>query len=96
MTTLPPADLAYQAAVRKVQRKLRFFSHLMMFVVINCLLIAINLLTTPQHIWAFWPILGWGIGLAMHALRVFFSDQHSELQKRMIEKELLMQRSPNK
>ncbi len=95
MSNLPPADLAYQAAVRKVQRKLHFFSHLMIFVMVNCMLVAINLLTTPQRIWAFWPIFGWGIGVAMHGLQVFFADQHSQLQKRMIEKELLTQRSPH-
>ncbi len=80
-------DLAYQQAVRRVQSKLRFFNHLIIYVVVCCMLIAINLLRTPQHIWAIWPILAWGVGIALHALQIFYVGENSSLQQRMIEKE---------
>lgn len=88
MQTDSPNDLAYQVAARKVQRKLKFFNHLILYVVICCVLIAINLLSAPQHIWAIWPILGWGLGLALHAAQIFYVGENSALQQRMIGKEM--------
>ena len=32
------------------------------------LLIAVNLLTTPDRLWFYWPLLGWGIGILAHGL----------------------------
>ena len=31
----------------------------------------INLLTSPAYLWFFWPMLGWGIGVVFHGLKVF-------------------------
>ncbi len=49
-----------------------------------------NILTTPGHLWVFWPTLGWGIGLTIHGLRVF--DQIPLLtgawERREVEKRL--------
>lgn len=33
------------------------------FIAVNLLLIAINLLTNPTHLWFIYPLLGWGIPL---------------------------------
>ncbi len=88
MPSTPIEDASYQAALRTVQRKLRFFSHLMVYVVTICLLIAINLLTTPNYFWAIWPMLGWGIGVAMHWMQAYFCGQMGALQRRMLENEL--------
>ncbi|MBI3229148.1 MAG: 2TM domain-containing protein [Burkholderiales bacterium] len=78
----------YREAERRVHRKLQFFNHLMMFVIISCGLLAYNLLMTPQHIWALWPIFGWGLGITMHALQVFLHGSTSQLKQRMIEREI--------
>jgi hypothetical protein len=45
--------------------------HLFAYLAVNALLIAINLLVTPGTIWFPWPLLGWGIGLAIHAWLVY-------------------------
>ncbi|MBS0251424.1 MAG: 2TM domain-containing protein [Proteobacteria bacterium] len=42
-----------------------FKFHLIAYVIVNAILIAVNLMN-PAHIWFFWPLLGWGIGLAAH------------------------------
>lgn len=42
-----------------------------MYVFVNALLIAINLATSRGAIWFYWPLLGWGIGLAAHGLSGF-------------------------
>ncbi|MEI9900771.1 MAG: 2TM domain-containing protein [Hyphomicrobium sp.] len=36
-----------------------FFFHFSAYVLVNAILIVINLLTTPNHLWFFWPLLGW-------------------------------------
>lgn len=46
-----------------------FRYHLLAYVVVNAILIAINLLH-PAHWWFFWPLIGWGIGLGAHAYAV--------------------------
>jgi hypothetical protein len=50
----------------------------------------INLMTSPQHLWFYWPALGWGLGLLMHSLRVFthFGPLGPEWEKREVEKRL--------
>jgi transcriptional regulator with XRE-family HTH domain len=53
-------------------RKLRgFYIHLIQYVAILGIMLAINLLVSPHHLWVLWVAGGWGLGLAMHALRVF-------------------------
>ena len=41
-----------------------------MYVLINALLLWINITTSPDILWFYWPLLGWGIAVALHALRV--------------------------
>jgi 2TM domain len=51
-----------------------FYVHLATYVAVNSLLFAINALTSGPW-WFYWPLLGWGIGIAMHALGVFGFDR---------------------
>ena len=41
------------------------------YVLVNIFLLLNNLLTDPSSLWFYWPLLGWGIGLAAHAFLVF-------------------------
>ena len=42
-----------------------FRIHFLAYVLVNAILIAVNLMH-PDHIWFYWPLLGWGIGLIAH------------------------------
>ncbi len=42
--------------------------HLRSFVLVNLLLIAIWAVTGAGYFWPIWPLLGWGIGIASHAV----------------------------
>lgn len=79
------ADLRRLAA-RRADMKLAFRSHLMAYVLVNGALFVINMLTSPGHLWFFWPMLGWGIGLAAHASTVYWNGEG--LRDRLIEEEL--------
>lgn len=61
----------YDRAKKQVKRIRGFYVHAVVFVLVNALLVAINLATSADHWWFFWPLLGWGIGLAAHAIAVF-------------------------
>jgi len=38
------------------------------YALVNAMLVVINLLYSPNAIWFFYPLLGWGIGLSIHYL----------------------------
>lgn len=51
--------------------RLGFCIHLAAYVAVNSMLVAINLLTTPERLWCWWPLAGWGVGLVAHAVATF-------------------------
>lgn len=72
-------------------RKLRgFYLHLFRYVSVTLLLLAINLTLTPHKMWAFWVMGGWGLGLLMHASRVFRPDWFlgPQWERQQVEKRL--------
>lgn len=78
----------YGKAEKRVEAKLEFYKHLAIYIVVNILLIVINLMTSPDYYWFKWPLLGWGIGIVIHALKVIAFSKVSSLKARMIEKEI--------
>ena len=87
--------ITYSEAKHYVERKLGFFSHLGSYVLVNSGLIMLNLLTSPHYFWAVWPLLGWGIGLLSHAIRIFMHDSIGGWTQRMIARELEKHQSPS-
>lgn len=60
-----------EAAIRRLQAKRGFQIHAMVYVAVDGLLIAIWAITGGRAFWPIWPILGWGIALAIHYWTVF-------------------------
>jgi hypothetical protein len=50
------------------EEKIGFSVHLVVYVLVNAMLIAINFIYSPEDIWFFFPLLGWGIGISIHYL----------------------------
>ncbi|MBI3953631.1 MAG: 2TM domain-containing protein [Chloroflexi bacterium] len=69
--TSPIGDEARRRAERRVGARLGFLSHLLLFALVNLALATVNALATPSFWWFPWPLLGWGIALAVHAVNVF-------------------------
>jgi len=63
--------LAYQAAQKRVREMRGFYVHLAVYVLVNALLFTINMLGSPETLWFIFPLGGWGIAVAIHALRTF-------------------------
>jgi hypothetical protein len=76
-----------QIARRRAGAKLGFYIHAAVFAAVNLGLFAVNQRFSPHYAWHFWPLGGWGIGLAFHGLAVFFLGSGSRLRERMIEQE---------
>jgi hypothetical protein len=64
-------EIKYQKAKERVETIKGFYIHLTVYAVVNLLLFSINMIVSPENLWFFWPLMGWGIGFVMHALSVF-------------------------
>lgn len=75
----------YREAKKQVQELKGFYIHLFFYLALTLYFIYLNLTYSPQHIWFYWPMLGWGIGLFFHASKVFnffpFLDKKWEEKK---------------
>ena len=60
----------YQKAKEKVAALKDFYVHLSVYVIVNLGLFLINMIVSPDGLWFLWPLMGWGVGLAIHALSV--------------------------
>jgi len=60
----------YERAHARVQAIKGFYTHAIAFVVVNVALLALNALVGGGW-WFYWPLIGWGIGLGLHAFGVF-------------------------
>ncbi len=61
----------YKQAFRDVVMQdggIGFFAHAIIYVFINTMLVVYNLINEPANIWFYLPLIGWGLGLAMHYL----------------------------
>ena len=76
-----------QTAQYKAKVKVEFRIHLINYIAVNTLLAILNLTLTPGYIWFIWPLLGWGIGIILHALRVYYFGT-SSIKERMIEEQM--------
>jgi len=67
----PDDRIRYERARRRVREIRAFYLHCAIFVAVNVLLHAINFVASPRVYWAFWPLLGWGIGLLAHGFATY-------------------------
>ena len=61
----------YYKAKKQVEEIKGFYGNLTAYIVINIFFLILNLKTSPEHLWFFWPMLGWGIGVIFHGFKVF-------------------------
>lgn len=64
-------NIAYAKATKRVKELKGFYGNLISYCLVIPFLIFINLSTSPQYQWFWWPMFGWGIGLASHAFQTF-------------------------
>lgn len=71
-----------ERAVKRLRKKQDFFRHLVVFVLVNTFLVVIWAISGVGFFWPVFPLLGWGIGLTMHAWDTFASTGFGEARIR--------------
>ncbi|MBB4806911.1 sensor histidine kinase YesM [Chryseobacterium defluvii] len=88
-TKTDTSDASYKKAQKRVKEIKSFYSNLISYCIVIPFLVIINLLTSPKNLWFYFPMLGWGIGLAAHGMSVFAIGKNWEDKKirEILEKE---------
>lgn len=61
----------YKRARRRVNEIKGFYTHLIVYFVVNIFLALLNFISSPEHLWFYWVAFGWGIGVIVNAISVF-------------------------
>jgi hypothetical protein len=86
-------ETKYQKAKKRVEAIKGLYIHLTVYVVVNLILFSINMIVSPDSLWFYWPLMGWGIGVVFHALsvlgfsRAFGGDWEERKIRELMEKE---------
>jgi hypothetical protein len=87
-------EIIYRRAAVRATMQRAFCRHVMIYIVVNALLVAVNLLKDPNHLWFQWGMLGWGIGLLVHGLNVYSYCRSGSRRDQMIERALGSEKNP--
>lgn len=79
---------AYQSARNRVEAKMGFFTHLSVYAAVILFLAILDFVTSPGVLWFYWPMLGWGVAVVIHAASVFVFPRQFAVTEKMIEKEI--------
>ena len=86
----PSLNDAEREALKQVRKLRGFYGHLAAYIAVVLTLLFINLLTSPGYLWFIWTALGWGVGLVIHAVRIFnvVPFLGADWEKKQVEKRL--------
>lgn len=59
-----------QQARHRVRELRAIYVNLTWFVIVNVLLIAINLITSPDDLWFYWVTLFWGLAIVLQLINI--------------------------
>jgi hypothetical protein len=82
MEILPNKEtIACKKATKRVKELKEFYGNLTSYCLVIPFLAVLNILTAPGYLWFLWPALGWGIGIAFHAVNVYGIGKEWEERK---------------
>lgn len=81
---LSPEQIEHLAR-KRAAAKLGWYVHACVYVLVNLMLTVIA--SFSDRPWSIYPILGWGVGLAMHGVSVFLLGTGSGFRERLVEQE---------
>ena len=85
MNNATTTDNIERLARRRAGAKLGWYIHAGVYIAVNLLLAMLSAMS-DRH-WAIFPALGWGLGLAIHGVVVFFVTGGGGLYERLLQQE---------
>ena len=95
LANLTADDQLEQLARKRAGARMGWYVHATVYIAVNGVLAALSL-GMGRH-WAIFPALGWGLGLMLHGLAVWFALPGGGLHERLVQQErarLVSQRDP--
>ena len=83
---LSPEEIDHLAR-KRAGAKLGWYAHAAVYVLVNLFLFSVSLYGFGSRRWSLAPLLGWGLGLALHGVAVFVLGSGGGLRERMVQKE---------
>jgi hypothetical protein len=81
-------DDQMEQARKRVQAKLGFLKHFLIYIVVIAFLAAVNNLTYGGYQWWPWPALGWGIGVVANFLSAWVFVGGGRLEETLMRQEM--------
>lgn len=86
MQPLHPDELE-RLAHKRAGAKLGWYIHATVYVLVNLFIFAISRYGFGHRPWSVFPLLGWGVGLALHGISVFMLGTGGGLRERLVQQE---------
>ncbi len=83
---MTPDDIE-QLARKRAGAKLGWYAHATVFTLVNLMVFGMSRYGFGDRPWSVYPLLGWGLGLALHGVSVFVLGTGGGLRERMVHKE---------
>ena len=80
-------DEIERIARRRAGAKLGWYIHASVYVLVNLFVFSMSQYAFGTRAWSVKPLLGWGLGLALHGISVWFLGSGAGLRERMVQKE---------
>lgn len=85
-TPMSPEEIE-RLARKRAGAKLGWYFHAAVYVVVNLFVFAMSHYAFGSRSWSVFPLLGWGLGLALHGASVWLLGAGGELRERMVQTE---------
>lgn len=85
-TPMSPEEID-RLARRRAGAKLGWYFHATVYVVVNLFIFAMSEYGFGHRPWSVKPLLGWGLGLALHGASVWLLGAGGNLRERMVQAE---------
>lgn len=86
MATLSPDDLE-RLAHKRTAARLGWYLHALVYLLVNLFILAVSTYAFGRRPWPVFPLLGWGLGLALHGVAVFVLGDGSSVRRHLLERE---------
>ncbi len=86
ITSMTPEEID-RLARKRAGAKLGWYFHAAVYIVVNLFLFAMSDNGFGQRAWSVKPMLGWGLGLALHGASVWLTGAGGNLRERMVQTE---------